>query len=217
MENKPETNEIGMLLKQLLKEHSLSMRKLSEMTGIDTATISRIISGKRKATADHLQKFSKCLGVSSADLFIAAGYTVEQVKKDHESDIHSSLDSIQSILATSNLYNDAFTIERVENQLKQYQGEMQNEEARNAILTGFKEKLKSVGSVGPFINELEKMFKQYRLKKRSSADLAVIGSVLMYFIVSLDVIPDYIFPIGYLDDAISVKLALSFLSAKTES
>ncbi|MEM1504986.1 helix-turn-helix domain-containing protein [Domibacillus sp. 8LH] len=217
MGNELKTNELGVLLKQLLKEHSLSMRKLSEITGIDTATISRIISGKRRATPEHLQTLSDCLGIPSADLFTAAGYTINEAKKDHQSDIHASLDSIQSILATSNLYNGTFTIERVEQQLKQYQHELQSEEARNTILKSFKEKIKKVGSGGPFIGELEQMFKHYRLKKGTSADLAVMGSVLMYFIVSLDVIPDYIFPIGYLDDAISVKLALSLLSTKTGS
>ncbi|MCI2255227.1 helix-turn-helix domain-containing protein [Domibacillus sp. PGB-M46] len=217
MGNELKTNELGVLLKQLLKEHSLSMRKLSEITGIDTATISRIISGKRRATPEHLQTLSDCLGIPSADLFTAAGYTINKAKKDHQSDIHASLDSIQSILATSNLYDGTFTIESVEQQLKQYEQELQSEEARNTILKSFKEKIKKVGSGGPFIGELEQMFKHYRLKKGTPADLAVMGSVLMYFIVSLDVIPDYIFPIGYLDDAISVKLALSLLSAKTGS
>lgn len=35
-------NNLGLLLKEFLKERSLSMRKFSELTGIDTATISQI-------------------------------------------------------------------------------------------------------------------------------------------------------------------------------
>ena len=66
------------MLKELLKERSLSMRKLSELTEIDTATISRIINGKRKATPEHLQKFANSLSVSIAELFVAAGYDIEQ-------------------------------------------------------------------------------------------------------------------------------------------
>lgn len=37
------------------------------------------------------------------------------------------------------------------------------------------------------------------------------GSALIYFILSVDVIPDYIFPIGYLDDAVAVQLVLNAL------
>ncbi len=29
----------------------------------------------------------------------------------------------------------------------------------------------------------------------------ILGSVLLYFVLATDVIPDYVFPIGYLDDA----------------
>ena len=46
-------------------------------------------------------------------------------------------------------------------------------------------------------------------------ELAVIGSALIYFIISVDIIPDYIFPIGYLDDAIAVKLVLNLFSNKS--
>ena len=58
------------------------------------------------------------------------------------------------------------------------------------------------------------MFERFRSKNGTSAELVVMGSVLIYFIISVDVIPDYTFPLGYLDDAIAVKLALNLLSAK---
>ena len=45
--------KLGLYLKKMLQEHSLSMRKFSELTDIDTATISRIINGKRKANPAH--------------------------------------------------------------------------------------------------------------------------------------------------------------------
>ncbi|WP_343770096.1 YkvA family protein [Oceanobacillus oncorhynchi] len=38
------------------------------------------------------------------------------------------------------------------------------------------------------------------------------GGVLLYFITPVDVVPDYIFPIGYMDDAIAVQIALKKLS-----
>ncbi|MEH7609111.1 DUF1232 domain-containing protein [Priestia megaterium] len=34
----------------------------------------------------------------------------------------------------------------------------------------------------------------------------------MYFILPTDIIPDYVFPIGYLDDAIAVQLVMNQLA-----
>ncbi|HEY2421156.1 MAG TPA: helix-turn-helix transcriptional regulator, partial [Neobacillus sp.] len=113
-----ENSNFGLKLKELLKKQSLSMRELSRLTAIDTATISRIINGKRKANLEHLQKFSDCLSVPITDLFVAAGYPIEQKQSD---DIQSSIESIQNIIDSSHLYNKKFTIESVEQQLAEYE------------------------------------------------------------------------------------------------
>ncbi|MGG4267696.1 helix-turn-helix domain-containing protein [Peribacillus simplex] len=214
MSDQLKNGKLGLLLKELLKERSLSMRKLSEFTNIDTATISRIINGKRRANPEHLQKFADCLDIPIADLFVAAGYDIDQRQEQQYSDIHSSIDSIQSILESSELYNKTFTIESVEEQLTKYQLYSCTEEGKETILNGFEKKLMKVGSIGPFISQLKEMFERFRLRNGTSAELAIIGSALIYFIISVDVIPDYIFPIGYLDDAIAVKLVLNSLSTK---
>ncbi len=214
MSEQPKTSNLSSLLKELLKERSLSMRKLSELTNIDTATISRISNGKRRATPEHLQKIANCLGVPIDDLFVAAGYPIGQRQERQNSDIHSSIDSIQSILESSELYNQPFSIESVEQQLVNYQQYSQTEEGKETILNGFEKKLRKVGSIGPFISQLKEMFERFRLRNGTPAELAIIGSALIYFIISVDVIPDYIFPIGYLDDAIAVNLTLNLLSTK---
>lgn len=214
MSDKLKNRNLGLLLKELLRERSLSMRKFSEITDIDTATISRIINGKRRANLEHLQRFADCLGVPIADLFVAAGYHIDQRREQQYSDIHSSIDSIQGILESSELYNKKFTIESVEQQLVKYQQYSHTEEGKKSILDGFEDKLMKVGSIGPFISKLKEMFERFRLRDGTPTELAIIGSALCYFIISVDVIPDYIFPIGYLDDAIAVKLVLNLLSAK---
>lgn len=40
--------ELGLLLEKSMKERSLSLRRLSELTNIDKATLSRIKTGKRR-------------------------------------------------------------------------------------------------------------------------------------------------------------------------
>lgn len=204
---------IGLLLKELLKQRSLSMRKLSELTEIDTATISRIVNGKRKATLDHLQKFADILDIPFADLFTAAGYPIKKrQEKVYSDDIYTSVESIQDILESSNLYNKKFTIESVEEQLKKYEQFSRTEEGKETILKSFEKKLEKLGSIGPFISNLKDMFEKFRLMKASPRHLAIMGGALVYFILPVDVIPDYIFPIGYLDDAIAVQIVLGLIN-----
>lgn len=211
-------SDMGLLLKQLSRQRSLSMKKLSELTGIDNATISRIIHGKRRATPEHLRKFAECLEVPVADLFVAAGYLTEQEQgnPDSDRDIYSSIDTIRNILESSNLLNKKFTIEDVKHQLADYEQFSKTEEGRKTILTGFEKKLQKVGSIGPFISHLKDMFERFRSGKGTPYQLAIMGGALIYFILPVDVIPDYIFPIGYLDDAIAVQIAL-YLLKKSET
>ncbi|MGE8206568.1 DUF1232 domain-containing protein [Heyndrickxia sp. NPDC080065] len=212
MSEESKNNNLGLMLKELLKNRSLSMRKLSQLTDIDTATISRIINGKRKANPEHLQKFAECLKVPMSDLFIAAGYPIEQNQEMDQSDIHTSIDSIQNFLESSNLYDKTFSIVSVEQELAKYKQYTQTEEGKETILNKFEEKLQKVGSIGPFISNLKEMYEKFRLNKGTAVELALIGSALIYFILPVDVIPDYIFPVGYLDDAIAVKLVLNLLT-----
>lgn len=206
-----ENSNLGLMLKKLLNERSLSMRKLSELTKIDTATISRIISGKRKANLQHLQKFADCLGIPMTELFEAAGYPIEQSKEKPQSDIHTSIDIILNSLESYNLCDNKFSIARVEQQLANYGQYSQTEDGKNSILAGFEGKLQKVGGIGPFINKLQELYEEFRLGKGTSRRLFLIGSALLYFITLVDVIPDYVFPIGYLDDAIAVQIVLNLL------
>ena len=207
-------NNLGLLLKEFLKERSLSMRKFSELTGIDTATISRIINNKRNATPHHLEKFADCLGVPLITLFEAAGYPIEQRQEKSESDIHTSVDAIQALLKSSNVYDNEFSVAQVEQKLESYGLFAQTEEGKNTIVKDFDEKIKNVGSVGPFINKLKELYERFLSGKGTLFELTIIGSTLLYFIIPVDVLPDYLFPIGYLDDAIAVQLTTKTLLKK---
>ncbi|MEH7331783.1 helix-turn-helix domain-containing protein [Neobacillus drentensis] len=207
-------NKLGLLLKKLLKERSISMRKLSQHTEIDTATISRIINGKRKANPDHLQKFADYLQVPISELFIAAGFTIEDKNTTTQSNILMSVESIQNLLESSNLIDNKFSIASVEQQLSNYEQYVQTEEGKENILNSFGEKLKKIGSIGPFISQLKEMYEKFRLNKGTPRELAIVGSALIYFIVSVDVIPDYIFPLGFIDDAMAIQIVANLLRSE---
>ncbi|MEH7108078.1 helix-turn-helix domain-containing protein [Bacillus sp. JJ1764] len=197
---------LGLFLKKVLHERSLSMRKLSELTEIDPATISRIINGKRKANIEHLQKIADKLGIPISELLDAAGYSNERKMNIPESDFFMSVDHIQQLLESSNLLDNDFSISSVEGQLAHYEQYVQTDEGKENILKSFKEKLKKIGSIGPFINQLQEMYEKFRFNKGTPRELVLLGSALVYFIVSVDVIPDYIFPVGYIDDAMAIQI-----------
>ncbi|MFM1653934.1 DUF1232 domain-containing protein [Brevibacillus sp. B_LB10_24] len=209
--------DLGTMLKTLLKERSLSMRKLSALTGIDTATISRIANGKQQAKPDHLQQFARHLGVPTQRLFQAAGFDVGRQNSGKPSDIHESVDTIQEVLVSSNLLDQQFTTERVRQELIKYEKYALTEEGQRIILEDFRPKVEQVSGAGPFIDQLKHMFELFCSKSVTPTERALIGSALLYFILSTDIIPDYVFPIGYLDDAIAVQLVLDRLAQLDES
>ncbi|MBY0222486.1 DUF1232 domain-containing protein [Mammaliicoccus sciuri] len=205
MSNEFETLSIGHLLRNTLKKHSLSMRKLSERTDIDTATISRIINNKRKATLDHLEKFSSVLDIPLSKLLEAAGYSIENKKESTFADDKT----IQHLLDISDQLSATISISNVEKQLAEYKDDSQTTEGKNRILNDFEEKLQSTGGTGPFMDQLKYLFGRFKAQNGSKREIAIIGSALLYFIAPIDAIPDYLFAIGYIDDAIAVQIASS--------
>lgn len=212
MLEKNKEQNLGLLIKTLLKKHSLSMRKLSGLTGIDTATISRIVNGKQQAKLNHLQQFAYHLNTSLEKLIEAGGYEMGGGKEEAKSEILYSVDTIQKILQSFKLVDTQFTLAHVEKELAKFEQYAQTEEGHRIICEDFKKKIEQVGSVGPFIEQLKQMNIQYCDPTTLSAERAVIGSALLYFILSADIIPDYVYPIGYLDDTIAVQLVLKRLA-----
>lgn len=204
-------DNFGNKLKELLHEREMSIRKCSKETGIDKATISRIINGERKANIQHLNKFATSLNVPFTELLHAAGYPTDSVESSDFSDLHSSMDGIQQTLKESNFYDENFSIDEVHQKLKQYEYYVETEEGQQTIHEQFNKKLDKVEHGGPFIDHLKDFYHQFKENKRPGYKLALMGSALLYFIVPVDVIPDYIFPIGYLDDAVAVKIVLKAL------
>lgn len=204
--------KLGIMLKELLKEHSISMHRLSKLTGIDTATISRIINGKQPANIKHLQKFAQCLDVPIYKLLIASGYITDNWKQQNILDTHIIVDLIQKMLNSSNLLSQQYDLGKIEQELDKYEQYAQTEEGKEIIHTNFKEKINNVNGNGLFIEQLKQMYEQFYDGNISTKKRIILGSGLLYFILSTDIIPDYVFPIGYLDDVLAIKLVLDRLS-----
>ncbi|WP_436374296.1 helix-turn-helix domain-containing protein [Cytobacillus sp. BC1816] len=210
MSMEEKSNEIGQLLKNMLKERSLSMRKFSQMTEIDTAIISKIINGKRKATPEHLERFAENLGVSISRLYEAAGYLVDP----KQTELNESISEIQVILESTQLVDKEFRLEDVKRELDKYEQLSQTEEGAEIIRNKFEGKVEKVGSIGPFILYLKEIYEKFSLKRGTKLELALMGGALLYFIAAVDCIPDYVFPVGYIDDALVINWVMNGLGLK---
>ncbi|MFC4620513.1 DUF1232 domain-containing protein [Camelliibacillus cellulosilyticus] len=199
---------LGLLLKSLLAEQSLSMRKLSAMTGIDTATISRIVNGKQQAKLYQLKQFSIHLHVPLEKLVEAAGFKLSDPSPKEPFQFNNSLQDIQDALVSSKLIDKKLNVERIEQELAKYEQYAQTPEGHKKICEEFEKKVNEVGAIGPYIDELKALYHRYLNEETSAKERATLGSALLYFILSADIIPDYVFPIGYLDDVIAVQLVL---------
>jgi uncharacterized membrane protein YkvA (DUF1232 family) len=210
-------SNIGLLVKSLLKKHSLSMRKLSALTGIDTATISRIVNGKQPAKLSHLKQFANHFHIPLEKLVDAIVLDVTETGGEPPADIHHSIDTIQEVLGPSYLFDQQFTTDLVKQELAKYEQYAQTAEGNQMIYDDFNSKVEQVNGAGPFIEQLKQMYEKYCHENTPTNERAVLGSALLYFILSADIIPDYVFPIGYLDDAIAVQLVLHRLSQMNHS
>lgn len=194
---------LSVLLMTELRERSLSMRKLSELTRIDTATISRIVNGKQKANLNHLRILAECLGIPFEKLAAAAGYNI-----NFNQDRNSFADFLSTILDVSYLPNQQDTVERIKQELFKYEQFAQTEEGKQLIHREFQSKVNELKGIGPFIDQLKNIYQHYSRDNIPPGVRALYGSALLYFIIPTDVIPDFLFPFGYLDDAIAVQLVL---------
>ncbi|MBS5825463.1 MAG: helix-turn-helix domain-containing protein [Clostridium argentinense] len=205
---------VGKIIKPILKEKSLSIRKLSKITSIDTSTISRIFNGKQQANIKHLEKFSKALEIPLERLLIASGYDLGNGKEKKQSKykFNNKINDIEDIFNFSNILEEDFTKERIKKELDKYEEYILTPEGSSMVHNNFSEKIKNIGGNGVFIDKLKEMYKLFSSDNITTKELIILGSGLLYFIISTDIIPDFVFPIGFLDDVIAIKIVLNKFS-----
>jgi len=194
--------DVGAVIKAAMAEKSLSLRKLSELCKISPSTISRIINNKQSASIGHLQQFSRHLNIPIEQLFQAVGISVGDAE-DKSSDFISSM--IRGILQSFEI-DLGNIISDIQKELRKYEGYAKTESGREVILRGFLFKINELNGEGIIIERFKAHYGIFIGKDTDPDARGVAGSALLYFIMAPDVIPDYAFPVGYLDDAIAVSL-----------
>lgn len=182
-------------VKNLLRERSLSMRQLALLTGVNVATISKMLAGKQRVNPEYLQKMAHHLSVPPAVLFTAAGFEVD-----------TSLGNIQDILQHVGFNADQLNKRSIEQELMKYEVYAGTSEGQELIIEKFPDKRKHIYGSGPFLEDLDEMFDRYLNSEMSEKERKILGSGLLYFVLATDAIPDYMFPIGYLDDALAIQI-----------
>ena len=183
----------GEKLSQLLKKRNMSMRGLARKSGIDVATISRLISGKRQPTLDHLR-------LISANLQVPTAYFLES--KEESLDGTGSIGEAMDHLLAENLV----PMEDIQERLEDCRLVAETEAGRKTVTEKFESKLNEITGQGSFLERLKYFYNRYTERDGSKRELMLIGSVLLYFILPMDAIPDYLFPVGYIDDAIVAQI-----------
>ncbi|MBQ4817704.1 DUF1232 domain-containing protein [Bacillus pumilus] len=205
------TTELGTLLKKRLQQRSLSLRELSTYTEIDKATLSRIMNGKRKPTLNHLHRLSDSLNLSLDQLLAAAGFPIKN-EKVHSDTFIQAVEEIETTLKDQEVYDGTFSQTKLKQKLNEYESYSQTNEGKETISAKFEKKMETLNGVGPFLQHLKDMYSLFMTGRGTSRELMLMGGALLYFIMPVDLIPDYIFPIGYIDDAAAVKIVIDQLT-----
>lgn len=208
----------GAYLHSEIKKRGLSIRKLAHECQYDPATISRLVNGKQKPRPEHLVRIAQALQIPIIELWQAAGYIGDERLQEEPNDklitSYPSLGTVKEGVSPSGMNFEACTLPSIEGldpariiaELDKYRLYAQTTEGQEIILQGFNKKLDQIKGVGPFIDKLQALHKIYLDEQTEQQQKNVIGSLLLYFILPTDIIPDYLFPIGYLDDAIATDI-----------
>lgn len=196
-------SELESTVKALLRERSMSMRQLAAHTGIHVAIISKMIAGKQRANPDYLQRIARDLGVSSDVLFVAAGFDV-----GNSTGNSLGLDSLNMIREIMHDFNMQVKLSKADiaDELTKYEEYAKTNEGQQLIVDKFPEKRKQITGAGRFVDDLDALYQQFLHTDISVPERFILGGGLLYFILSTDVIPDYVFPIGYVDDVIATQI-----------
>lgn len=205
---------LGELIKMRTHEKGWSMRQLSQMIAMDTATLSRIVNGKQRASLNHLKKLAEALELSTQELLEAAGFAVvtEKEKINTVPQLGSKDYVIQDIFEFYQMPMDKQMVEKIEQELLRYESYAVTQEGSRMICERLNDKLKELSGEGPFIEMIKVLYNKFMDDSLSRVQHKIVGSGLLYFIISTDIIPDYIFPIGYLDDVIAVQIVMKKLA-----
>jgi len=184
------------LIQERMAAAGLSLRGLARAAGVSHSSVSRLLSGRTRPTPALLRTLAPALHCPPVELLRAAGIEPATV------DPWETLRSLGVDPAPPELV--ARIAERLE-RLREYAA---TDEAVALARDGLQRKVAALGARGPVIERLLALGRLYlQGGPAPPAARLIAGSAVLYFLLAVDAIDDFIFPIGYLDDAVAVALA----------
>ena len=187
-------------LKKMMDERRLSLREVGRMSDIDHATLSKILNGKRKANLNHLQRLSAGMGVRLSELLSA-----DDENDRTDGDLAENLKAVQKLVETIHPETGTLTMAEIDDEIQKYIKESKTVGGKQDILEKTEDKISQSPNAGTFMKNIHKMYGCFITGKSNVNDTALMGGALLYFIVTTDLIPDYLLPIGLLDYALIVQ------------
>ncbi|WP_367306915.1 helix-turn-helix domain-containing protein [Alicyclobacillus acidocaldarius] len=201
-------------VKSLLRRRSMSMRQLATATGISVSTISKMIAGKQRVNLDYLRRIADALGVPPLTLAEAAGLPlIKEPIGPTDGDRQTSMNALLEYLGLGNLNVLRTEIER---ELEKYEAYAQTEEGRQFIAEKYHAKRGQIQGIGDFLRDLDDIYDRFSRPDTPEDERRILASGILYFLLATDAIPDYLFPAGYLDDAIAMQMVHERLARRRE-
>ena len=192
-------SDVSRLIADRLRAGGLSLREAARRAGVSHSTVSRLLRGRARPTPALLRALAPALGLPEEALLAAAGLPAGG---GAAAEPWGVLRTLGLDPAPPELV--ARVGERLE-RLREYAG---TAEAHAQVREGLARKIAALGARGPVIERLEALARLYLDGGPGPpAARAAAGSAALYFLLPVDAIDDFVWPIGYLDDAVAVALA----------
>lgn len=190
-------DRLGPLLRARIAARGRSLRAVAREAGVSHSTLSRLLNGHTHPTRRLLVAIAPVLGIPVGELVAAAGTAPAEQ------------DSVWAVLRDMGIDpSPGELLGRVREGLVRLREYAATEEAFSLAREGLDRKVTALGARGPVIEKLRALGRLYLDGGDApwEARLAA-GSAVLYFLHALDVIDDFMWPVGYLDDAVAVALA----------
>lgn len=183
-----------------MSDLGLSLRALARRAGVSHSAVSRLLSGRARPTAGLLRALAVPLGLAVDELLAAAG--LPTAVGAPPGDAWEALRGLGVEPAPPAL------VLRVAERLERLREYAATTEGLALAREGLERKVAALGARGPVIDRLRTLGRLY-LEGTGAPEAARLaaGSAVLYFLMAVDAIDDFMFPIGYLDDAVAIALA----------
>ena len=189
-------------IRSALARRGLSLRAAARLAGISHSSLSRVLRQQARATAGLLRSLAPILGLPAEDLLRAAGLPGPHPRLPPPGQPWDLLGALGLDVPPPEL------LEHVRQQLVHLREYAGTAEAVALVREALPRKVESLGARGPLIDRLLALARLYLEEPDAPpAARASAGSAVLYFVLAVDAIDDFVWPIGYIDDALAVALA----------